>query len=481
MTDESLTSHVSARTSENLQEAASASLLQARMSEFQLQQKIPSDLELKAEMFESLEDLNDFMAHYQKADIVDGDSALVHPQAKTSETVRINSATPDVIARELARKAEARETAGQTPEGESKSVRPQAKTSKTVRTSSATPDVIARELERKAKARKNAVRTSGSASKPPIQGSRTKAPSKPRLSALVEPGIYHGPPQRIVGWKHIPREVDVTRAQFRRQRVGVGKCTGEKLKDVNRAFSNAYFLAETARQEVAAIRRSPDAQILWHASLNLPEGSLAYWFGADYDPRQTGRMLLKIETILNEWSLAFCGGFRGLLPVWIRCKSKNGAGDGPARHLVANMIELFPRYFDMSRDRQIVTMLHEMGHRSTNIITPRDERHDICAGGWNREENMCYRIPNQPDQTARGGIFHGGNPQALALAAENGNVSARKTALNNIDNYVCYMWNRYKDRKGRMMQVGSPNAKPSSNNSKPPAHRPSKASKKTPS
>jgi len=428
MEDIQLSHHVSARTTRGTLKSDSASSFRTRVSKLKKKHGVSSDIKLKAEMFESPEDLEDFIAHYHVADIVTGDHKRARSKARVSKNAKAKSASMDAIARELARKAKSRKAVRSTPD----------------------------ELKKRKKARR----------------------INPPLSDLVEPGIYNGSPWRIITPKAIPREFDVTRAMFRRQRTGVGKCTGQKLKDVTRAFSNAYYLVETARQEVAEIRRDPDAKILWHASLDLPESSLAYWFGADYEPRQIGRMLLKIETILSEWSLAFCAGFRDLLPVWIRCKSKNGAGAGPARHLVANMIELFPRYFNMSRDLRIVTMLHEMGHRSSMITTPRDERHDICEGGWNRKENMCYRITNQPNikdekDPIRNGIFHGGNPRVLAEAAENGNVSARKAALNNIDNFVCYIWNRDKDRGGDMMQVLLPNQKPAAKTTSRSTKKPS--------
>lgn len=198
--------------------------------------------------------------------------------------------------------------------------------------------------------------------------------------------------------------------------------------------------------------------LLWHASDKHEEASLAYWFGADYSPSRTNQVLTKIESVLTEWSLAHCAGFRGLLPVWIRCKSRDNDSATPARHLVANTIELFPRYFRMSQRKRWVTMLHEMGHRSTGLLTPRDERHDLCAGGWNRKENMCYRNHNDvDDQTDK--RFVGGNPRNLAIAAQGGNKDARKTALNNIDNYVCYMWNRHRDHKDNILYILPPQTK----------------------
>lgn len=390
-------------------------------------------------MFESESDLTEFMAQQATADEVSGDAASVRPLARTSTKTRASAASREAIARALERKAAARDAA--------RKVTP-------ARTGTAR-------------------RTGGAGAKPARQGTRSKPPSV-RLSDLVEPGLYHGPPWRAIVYKPTPREVDVSRAVFRRQRHGVGKCTGNKLKAASAAFANAYFLVESARQEVSDLRRNPDARILWHASLTYPEASLAHWFGADYDGRQMGRMLVKIERILHEWALAFCSGFRDLAPVWIRCKSKNGVGGGPARHISANMIELFPRYFEMSREKRIVTMLHEMGHRSTSLTKPRDERHDLCNRGWNRKQNMCYREPDQPEDRSRDRLFHSGNPRTLAEAAEGGNVSARKAALNNIDNYVSYMWNRDIDRHGHMMQLLEPGAKPprrrmDRSNSEPPS------------
>jgi hypothetical protein len=68
-------------------------------------------------------------------------------------------------------------------------------------------------------------------------------------------------------------------------------------------------------------------------------------------------------------------------------------------------------------------------------------------------------------------LFSGGNPRILAEAATRGNGSARTTLINNIDNYLCYMWNRYADRGERTMYLlteGAKQAKPaSSGHSKP--------------
>lgn len=394
------------------------SAFSAHVAKLRKQHNVTGDLKIKREAFESLGDLEAFMTHHSSAETQSG-----KPTALTSRRTRTTKST--------------------SAEGKS---------------------AIAAALAKK-KAKRDAQRPRRAApavpKTKPRRPRKTSTPASVPMSSLMTPGRYNGDPWRHVSTKDFPREIDPTVAKFRRQKRGIGKCTGNKLKDVMRAYSNAYYYAESARQEVSAIRHSPDAELLWHASYKYETASLAYWFGADYNSRQINHMLTKIESILTEWSMAFCGGFRGLLPVWIRCKSKNGVGGGPARHLVANTIELFPLYFSMSQQKRQITMLHEMGHRSTALTTPRDERHDLCTGGWNRKNNMCYRDPDDVDKTSseKNRMFQAGNPRELAIAATGGNLDARKTALNNIDNYVCYMWNRHRDHKVSMLYMLPPGTK----------------------
>ncbi len=288
-------------------------------------------------------------------------------------------------------------------------------------------------------------------------------PSKPARATAetVEPGISHGPPQRFISTRLIVPEPELSDCKFRRQRRGIGKCTGEKLKRVKSAFGNAYIMVEAAKLEVRLIQKRPDlAQVFWHGSVKFEEASLSYWFGEDYSDRKLANTLHEIEQILSEWSSAFRSGFRDVLPVFIRCKSKGPvSGNAPARHLVKNTIELMPRYFEMERAKQVITMMHEMGHRSTSLLRPRDERHTgICVGGWNKKKNMCYRDTSEVKKFRR--LFKGGNPRLLAQAATRGDSSARKTALNNIDNYVCYIWNRYIDHSEYSLRLLAPDAKP---------------------
>ena len=133
-------------------------------------------------------------------------------------------------------------------------------------------------------------------------------------------------------------------------------------------------------------------------------------------------------------------------------------GDPPARHIARNTIELMPDYFDLTPAEQAVSLLHEMGHWAIGMTAPRDERDDLCSGGWNREENMCYRdVAAITDMDSR---FRSGNPRTLAIAADRGSGHALGVALNNIDNYVCWMWNRFNDHQTAVMRLLPPGAKP---------------------
>lgn len=382
--------------------------------------------------FESLEDLRDFFRHYDNAEDVQITASYMFAQMAA---VSRNQAKPKRLTNAMAAK------------------------------------LVRQKSKKREAARKRALAMGRTSPKPKNPQSR-RTSSAPQFSDLVNPGLYTGAdPFQVIRSHPVVPDIDPDAPKFRRQGVGVGKCTGNKLKVVKRAYLEAYCLVEGARREVNAISRNPDARILWHGSVVYKEASLAYWFGANYSPAQMNRMLTKIEGILTEWSLAFCAGFRSLLPVFIRCKSVGAVGDGTlGRHLVKNTIELTPIYFSRSRNQQAITLLHEMGHRSTALLKPRDERHDLCSGGWNPKKNMCYREHDDVDEDRK--IFKGGNPHRLAVAAENNNTDARRTALNNIDNYVCYMWNRQRDHGLNLMYLLSPGAKPSrapTNASKPPS------------
>lgn len=406
---------VKARSGKDVPRSVSKSEFKKRAKAMLLRHGGPEE-ELKAEDFESWDDLEDFLRYWTEAEDVGLKEADVAPLHRRSQSLM---------------KAES-------------SLRSDGETSDRDRTKHPSTG-----------------RSRGAA--------KRVSPGARRFSAAVEPGVFKGPPWRLIRTKFMHPEIDISKAKFRRQRSGAGKCTGVKLKQTTQAYSVSYSLAMGALAEVRSIKQSgADRQILWHGSVRHKEASLAYWFGADYSTAQINRMLTKIEEILFQWSLGFCAGFRGLLPVFIRCKSTNNVGGSHtyARHLVKNTIELLPRYFDQTANGRIITLLHEMGHRSTALLRPRDERHPLCGGGWNRKENMCYRARKQVDSEKR--LFRSGNPRALAEAAGKGDVSARKTALNNIDNYVCYMWNREIDHGLQLLKVMPPEVKPQPK----PARRP---------
>lgn len=295
---------------------------------------------------------------------------------------------------------------------------------------------------------------------------------RPGMAHLVRPGVSLGPPRRLIVRLHRPTSIDVSEAKFRRQARGLGKCVGEQLAQVRRAYALAYALCTAARSEIAAMQRQPEnIEILWHASLRLERAAPAYWFGEDYEKRTIQNVALDVGEILRNWERAFIAGFRGHLPVFIRCKSVAPLfGDPPARHIAKNTIELMPSYFQLTPAKQAITLLHEMGHHSTAALRPRDERHRLCVGGWNRKENICYR--DNAEVSTFGQTFFSSNPRRLAIAATEGDGSARKTALNNVDNYVCYMWNRFADHGEDMLEVLPPGAKPArpSGTGKPTGH-----------
>jgi hypothetical protein len=426
----------------------SKSEFEARLKRAASQGKIPEDA-TDPELFDDWADAADLLKHYNSAEVEPlGQRDVARSQRAAKTTKRTRAADKSAKAKPGVRTG--------TPKTRAAG-KPATKAKPGVRTG--TPKTRAGggtggRAEPRPRSGKPKTRAAGK-----IVGKRRTAASSPttrrsgtsknraasKISDLVVPGLSLGPPERSIGVQVIRPKIKVSEAKFRRQRVGVGKCTGSNLTDVRRAFAEAYMMLECAKEDVRSIiAASEDARILWHASLEHESASLSHWFGEEYTQKQTMQMLRHIDDILTEWSLAFCGGFRDLLPVFIRCKSKNGVGGGPARHLVENTIELFPRYFDMTEAQRTITMLHEMGHRCKSLLKPRDERHDLCRGGWNSDENMCYRDRREVD--GYDDLFEVGNPRTLAVAATSGNGSAKKAMLNNIDNYVCFIWNRYIDR-----------------------------------
>jgi hypothetical protein len=298
-------------------------------------------------------------------------------------------------------------------------------------------------------------RASGAAPRPQVRS--TSAPA----SAAVEPGVSHGPPIRFIGWRLPHPELDPSDAQFRRQRIGVGKLTGSELDQVRRAYGRAFLVCGSAWHELRSLQEnSEDMAVLWNGSIDFANASLGFWFGESVSEDDALRTTVsKIREVVDAWLSGFRCGFRDMLPVFIRRKAIEPVfGDPPARHIARNTIELMPDYFDLTPAQQAVSLLHEMGHWAIGVTAPRDERDDLCSGGWNREENMCYRdVAAITDLDSR---FRSGNPRTLAIAADRGSGHALGVALNNIDNYVCWMWNRFNDHQTAVMRLLPPGAKP---------------------
>lgn len=246
--------------------------------------------------------------------------------------------------------------------------------------------------------------------------------------------------------------------KYRRKTKGPGKCTGTTNDKVLVAFRWAYKMCRSAELELNYIANHPNLlhrRTLWGAEVNHGfNASWAYWFGTPSTFIDLDTRILVVHDYIKSWSRAFRTGFykTNKHPVYIRCKSKECIGDGTkARHLVRNTIELCNgTYFGLEPEQRAITMLHEMGHFSSgNITTPRDERNNtFCEGGWNISKNMCYRDRFSSNSK----IFKGGNPKVLADASF-GSMDAFYTMVNNIDNYVCLMWNRWQDRQDQRFQL----------------------------
>lgn len=65
---------------------------------------------------------------------------------------------------------------------------------------------------------------------------------------------------------------------------------------------------------------------------------------------------------------------------------------------------------------------------------------------------MCYHA-GKDDLRSEDQLLRGDNPRTLAESFDNGNTGAGKTARNNIDNYVAFMWNRFVDRGESVLYV----------------------------
>lgn len=310
------------------------------------------------------------------------------------------------------------------------------------------------------------------------------------------------PPQEGVvepvcdGWK-----VDDNEWKFRVNKIT--GCKEWKLVMIRAAYGLAYKVVRSAERELAYIAtqfNSGTQKLLWDSYGGWEnECSLAFWFGKADGPDFALR-LEHVSRIIRRWSRGFREGFyhNSKKPVLIHCKP-NDCTEATAQHIIRNYIVLCKQWMDLPDpiDRMIVLM-HEMGHYSDgDIYHPRDEKYEgICMGGWkpylNKQEHryQCYRgtetrqtrhAKYAPDPTTSAhDLFREyptadplnwlarNNPRELVKVfdgyptddvSEKTAIAVRKVFLNNVDNYTCYMWNRWVDRGYCHLEGLTPDAK----------------------
>lgn len=259
---------------------------------------------------------------------------------------------------------------------------------------------------------------------------------------------------------------------------------------LRRTYRAAYQMIRTADLELQYWfeedhgQTVQDARDFWNFSnTGTPECSLAFWFGdanAGGGEDDFRERLGIVYLTIKHWSIRFRTGFYypADIPVYIRCRN-NWHIDPYAIHASLNVITLYGDWFDVPSGDwgRAIILLHEMGHLSLSGIKflpvpglfgatvsqialltegPRDRRHEVCT----RYENQCYGSPDplelgafQPPQIYDGQAS-GINPRRLVARFEAvGSGEARRDMLHNIDNYVCYMYNRWVDRNYCRVEV----------------------------
>lgn len=299
-------------------------------------------------------------------------------------------------------------------------------------------------------------------------------------------------------------KVDHSESRFRINPIT--GCTKSRLTKLKAAWVVAYDAVRSAEREVAYIANyfnSGTQRLLWDASGgNHEQCSLAFWFGKSSEPDFADR-LHHVNRVIRRWSRAFREGFykSNKKPVLIKCKTLNCAF-GAARHVVRNYIELCGQWSkDKDPSKRAIRLMHEMGHFADgDAYHPRDEKYkDLC---FSSNTSRCYRgvqsqalrhkdidkalswrkavlksdseagestglLFNFVANTKKGEASAGArnNPRVLIREYERPDISAsdkaevQETFLNNIDNYVCYMWNRWVDREYRRLEPIGPTDK----------------------
>lgn len=254
--------------------------------------------------------------------------------------------------------------------------------------------------------------------------------------------------------------------EFRRCKSGGCRCQsgtpGSDLTQISNAFKLAYQVIRSAEKELDYWNDQPKAYkgTMWQGYIEKASGSLAHWFGRTDAGRFEERWVAVYHTI-RDWSFRFRNGYIPGFPVKLKCY-KHKDPSYSASHVEPNVINLYKQFFDKSPNQKAITLLHEMGHMSRGDLFPwllpaplpgagvglglvlvggpRDRRNDVCV----HEKEKCYRtigstLPNNNE-------LKGPNPRALVAEFEGGSKEGYRDMLDNIDNYVCYMWNRWVDR-----------------------------------
>jgi len=290
----------------------------------------------------------------------------------------------------------------------------------------------------------------------------------------------HTPSLTVVATACEPLDTSGNRADYRPP-PAYGSCNQTRRFQVRQAYNLAYRVIRAAEAEIdhlAAQVLPLNRRLLWEASEVINDNapavfqkaySLGFWFGQASAPDFSYRVH-KVQTRIRAWSRCFREGFSASGPVLILCKKKGESCPKSiaARHIFKDTISLCPRWWTYSAEERALTLLHEMGHYSGgDIYHPRDERSsDYCSGGWNLAKNMCYRTSRvygkgtctQTDDSCPNGVYTFGNPRELAKAFQKGSKVAMAILLNNVDNYICWMWNRWIAR-GTCIQTVSPGSK----------------------
>jgi len=244
-----------------------------------------------------------------------------------------------------------------------------------------------------------------------------------------------------------------------------GACYGSQL--VKDRFELAYQVLRSAELEVLGYleywENQEALEWLWSARETYDQSTLEYWFGRA-SSRWFRSRLATVAITLSNWSACFRHGFYGFhKPVFLRCYPNNGSNAG--FHAEPNVVTLARPWFEIAdkygsmntaqiEAEQVFTVIHEMGHYSgaggvsyTNhfwinawaglIAAPRDRQNDVCGG-------KCYQ--GSTSNFSAKPLYGGGAPHDLVVKFESGNDDAGEDMLDNIDNYVSYMWNRWIDR-----------------------------------